>query len=132
MRSRSLSPRRLAAVAIARPRRVLAAWGAVVLVGFVLISGLLGSALTSDADVTSNPESKRAQDLIDERVPERDALDELVIVRSDEVTVTAPSFRERVASLADALGQSDSVEEVSSYLDPQGETLVSSDARATI
>jgi hypothetical protein len=48
-RSRSLSPRRLAAIAVARPRRVLAVWGVVALVGFVLIGGLLGSALSDDA-----------------------------------------------------------------------------------
>ena len=132
MRTPSLSPRRLAAIAVARPRRVLAVWGVVALIGFVLIGGLLGSALSSEADVTSNPESKQAQDLIDERFPDRDALDELVIVRSEEVTVTAPEFRERVASLSEDLGGSDSVEEVSSYLDPGGEVLVSSDANATI
>jgi RND superfamily putative drug exporter len=110
----------------------LAVWGVLALVSFVLIAGLLGSALTSEGDVTSNPESKRAQDLIDERVPERDALDEVVIVRSDEVTVTTAAFRERVGTLAEELGGSDSVEEVSSYLDPGGEILVSQDAHATI
>src|SRR5215218_7095391 len=109
MKSPSLSPRRLAAIAVARPRRMLAVWGVVALVGFVLIGGLLGSALSSEADVTSNPESKQAQDLIDERFPDRDALDELVIVRSEEVTVRAPEFRERVESLAEDLGESDSV-----------------------
>jgi putative drug exporter of the RND superfamily len=132
MRSRSLSPRRLAAIAVARPGRVLAVWGVVVLVGFALISGLLGSALSSEADVTSNPESKRAEDLIDARLPQREALDEVVIVRSDDVTVTSPAFRERVRSLAEELGASDSVEQVSSYLDPRGEALVAADGHATI
>src|SRR5687768_11413812 len=80
-----LSPRRLAAIAVGHPRRVLAVWGVVVLVGFGLISGLLESALSSEADVTSNSESKQAEELIDERFPDRDALDELVIVRSDEL-----------------------------------------------
>ena len=107
-------------------------WGVVVVIGFALISGLLGSALSSEADVTSNPESKQAQDLIDERFPERDALDELVVVSSDEVTVTSSAFSERVQSLAEELSGSDSVEEVSSYLDPGGEGLVSGDGRATI
>src|SRR5918996_1477149 len=132
MRSRSFSPRRLAAIAVARPRRVLAVWGVVALVGFVLIGGLLGTALSTEGDLTSNPESKRAQDLIDERFPERDHVDEVVIVRSDEVTVTAPAFRERVRSLVEELGRSKGVEEVSSYLDPRGEILVSQDAHATI
>ncbi|HWH98012.1 MAG TPA: MMPL family transporter, partial [Pseudolysinimonas sp.] len=107
-------------------------WGLVALVSFVLISGLLASALSSEADVTSNPESKQAQDLIDDRFPQRDALDELVIVRSDELTATAPAFRDRVQSLGDELGRSDSVEQVSSYLDPRGEALVSEDAHATV
>jgi putative drug exporter of the RND superfamily len=131
MRSR-LSPRRLAAVSVARPRRVLAVWGAVALVGFVLIGGLLGSALSSEGDVTNNPESKRAEELIDARLPERDALDELVIVRADEVTVTDPAFRERVRSLVERLAGSDSVADVSSYLDRGGEALVSSDGHATL
>jgi putative drug exporter of the RND superfamily len=132
MRSRSLSPRRLAAIAVARPRRVLAVWGLAALVSFGLISGLLGSALSSEADVTSNPESKRAQDLIDELFPERDALDELVVVRSDELTATDPAFRARARSLADELRGSDSVEQVATYLDPGGDALVSSDDQATI
>src|SRR5918995_2828195 len=131
-RSWRLSPRRLAAIAVARPRRVLAVWGAVALVGFVLIGGLLETALSSEGDVTSNPESKQAQDLIDERFPEREALDEVVIVRSEAVKVTAPAFTERVETLTEELGRSDSVEEVSSYLDPRGEVLVSQDAHATI
>ena len=131
MKGRSLSPRRLAAIAVARPRRMLAVWGLLVLVAFGLISGLLASALSSESDVTSNPESKQAQDLIDERVPERDALDELVIVRSDELTVDAPAFRERVESLADELAASDSVEKASDYLDG-GDLLVSADGHATL
>jgi RND superfamily putative drug exporter len=131
MRSR-LSPRRLAAISVARPRFVLAVWGVVALLGFVLIGGLLGSALSSESDVTNNPESKQAQNLIDARLPERDALDEVVIVRSDELTVSSPAFRARVRSLVERLEESDSVKAVSSYLDPRGEVLVSSDAHSTI
>ena len=111
---------------------MLAVWGAVALVGFLLIGGLLGSALSSEADVTSNPESKQARDLIDARLPERDALDELVIVRSEQLTATSAAFRERVRTLAERLRASDSVESVTSYLDPRGEGLVSSDGHSTI
>jgi hypothetical protein len=62
-----------------------------VVIGFLLIGALLGSALSSEGDVTSNPESKQAQELIDERLPQRDAVDEVVIVRSDRVGVTDPA-----------------------------------------
>jgi uncharacterized membrane protein YdfJ with MMPL/SSD domain len=127
-----LSPRRLAEVATARPRRMLLIWGGLVLVGFVLIGGFLGTALSSEGDVTSNPESKQAEELIDERFPERDPFDELVIVRSGELTVTAPAFRERVAGLAAELRRSGSVDEVSSYLDRGGAALVSRDRHATV
>ena len=111
---------------------MLLIWGGLVLVGFVLIGGFLGSALSSEGDVTSNPESKRAEELIDERFPERDPFDELVIVRSDELTVTAPAFRERVRTLAAELRRSGGVDEVSSYLDRGGAALVSRDGHATV
>jgi putative drug exporter of the RND superfamily len=110
----------------------LAVWAVVALAGFALISGLLGTALSSEGDVTSNPESKQAEDLIDGRFPERDALDEVVIVRSDEVTVTTSAFRERVRTLAEELRDSGSVKEVASYLDLRGDVFVSEDAQATI
>jgi putative drug exporter of the RND superfamily len=127
-----LSPRRLAEIATARPRRMLVIWAGLVLIGFVLIGGFLGSALSSEGDVTNNPESKRAEELIDEKLPGRDPFDELVIVRSDELTVTAPAFRERVLSLAGELRRSGAVDEVSTYLDRGGEALVSRDRHATV
>src|SRR5918999_2003659 len=92
-RTSRLSPRRLAESAVARPGRVLAVWGALVLLGFVLIGGLLGSALSSEGDVTSTPESKRAEQLIDERLPQGTDVDEVVIVSSRGARVTDPSVR---------------------------------------
>ena len=53
-------PRRLAAYATAHPKRVLAIWGLLALVGIGLTSGLLSSALTTDSGATSKPESLRA------------------------------------------------------------------------
>ena len=132
MTSRRLSPRRLAAIAVDRPRRVLAVWGVLVLVGFGLISGLLESALSSEADVTSSPESKQAEDLVDERFSERDALNELVIIRSEELTTDDPAFGERVESVSDELEGLDGVENVSSYLDGGDDLLISPDGHAAI
>ena len=132
MRPSRLSPRRLAEIAVARPVRVLAVWGALVLVGLLLSGVLLGSALTSEGDVTNNPESKRAEELLDDRLPQRDAVDEVVIVRSEQVQVTDPAFRRRVGSLVEQLRGDGSVAEVSSYLDPGGEALVSADSHAAI
>jgi hypothetical protein len=72
---------------------MLAIWAGLVLVGFALVGGFLGSALSSEGDVTSNPESKQAEELIDERFPQRDPVDELVVVRSDALTASAQAFR---------------------------------------
>src|SRR5919202_6107796 len=98
-----LGPRRLAEYATAHPKRVLSIWGLLAVLGIALTSGLLSSALTSDSGATSNPESLRAQDLIDERLPGSDALDELVIVRSDDLTVRDPAFATKVRGLAEQL-----------------------------
>jgi uncharacterized membrane protein YdfJ with MMPL/SSD domain len=111
---------------------MLVIWAGLVLVGFVLIGGFLGTALSSEGDVTNNPESKRAEELIDERLPRRDPFDELIIVRSDELTTNDGAFRERVRSLAAELRRSEGVAEVSSYLDRGGEALVSRDRHATV
>src|SRR5919202_2170706 len=101
-------PRRLAMYATAHPKRVLAVWGLLAVVGLGLTSGLLSSALTSDSGVTSKPESLRAQDLIDQRLPGSDALDELVVVRSERLTVGDAAFAAEVRRLAGKLrGQPD-------------------------
>ena len=51
----SFSTEGIARSCATHPKRTLAAWLVAVLVSFVVIALLLGSALTSDGDVTSNP-----------------------------------------------------------------------------
>lgn len=95
-------PRRLAMFATARPRLVLSVWGLIAVISIGVTGALLPSALSSGSDsgITSKPESERAQQLIDERLPGSDALDELVLVRSHRDRVTDAVFTARVAALA--------------------------------
>ena len=72
-----------------------------VLVSFVVIALLLGDALTSEGDVTSNPESKQAQKLIDESLPPEPTPSEIVVVRSDRYTVDEPEFQAQVRALGE-------------------------------
>ena len=72
------------------------------LVSFVVIALLLGDALTSDGDVTSNPESKQAEALIHEGFPPQPTPSEIVVVRSDRLTVDDPAFKAKVQSLSRA------------------------------
>ena len=132
MRRPRLGPRRLAELSIARPRRVVAIWAALFLVGALLAGGLLPSALITEDHVTNNPESQRAQQLIERRLPDHNAVDEVVIVRSDRALVSDPHFADHVRRLVDALGRTGAVRAISSYLHADGQELVSRDRHATI
>ena len=131
-RSSRFGPRGLAEIATRRPRAVLAAWGLIVLVSFGLIGTLLGSGLTSDSSLTNNPESARAQELIDARLAGRDAPDEVIVLRSEDAVVSDPAFEAHVRALVDEVRRGGSAARVSSYLDDGGTTLVSEDRHATV
>src|SRR5215210_8426146 len=97
----NLSTEGLARACAVHPKRTAAAWGAVVLVSFVVIALLLGNALTSEGDVTSSPDSKQAAALIRESFPPAPSPSEIVVVRSDRYTVDDPAFQARVRALGE-------------------------------
>jgi RND superfamily putative drug exporter len=104
-----------------------------VLSGF-LIMNLLGDALTTDADITTNPESKQARTLIEERLHGPQRVREIVIVQSQDATVDDPAFRSFVEGLyreVTALGP-DVVAGGTNYYQSGDESLVSADRRTTI
>jgi putative drug exporter of the RND superfamily len=127
-----LGPRRLAELSIARPRRVVAIWAVLFLVGVLLAAALLPSALITEDHVTNNPESQRAQRLIDQRLPDHNAVDEVVIVRSERALVSDPDFMAHVRRLVDALRRTGAARGIRSYLDVRGQELVARDRHATI
>ena len=128
--SSGFGPRRVAEFATRRPKRVLAMWGVVVLVSMGLVGTLLGSGLTSDSSLTNHPESDKAQQLIDQRLPGQDTVDEIIVVRSERLTVADPAFAARVRSLTRAIRANGGVTQTFTYLDPGGRILVSSDRHA--
>src|SRR5262249_59156597 len=72
--------------------------------------GVVGAAaglgdLTTEGRVTDNPDSLKAKSLIGQRVPHRQAATELVVVRSQRLTVNQPAYRAEVRRLA-AIGRS--------------------------
>src|SRR4051812_6266234 len=109
-------PRRLAEFATRRPGRVLAAWGIAVLVSLGLVGALLGSGLTSDASLTNHPESSAAKDLIDARLPQQNPVDEVIVVRSERLVVSDPTFAEQVRALM-TQARAGGARQISSYLD---------------
>jgi putative drug exporter of the RND superfamily len=131
-RASGFGPRRLAELATRRPGRVLAVWGVAVVVSLGLAGTLLGSGLTSESSLTNHPESDAAQKLIDARLPNQNAVDEVIVVRSERLVVSDPAFAAHVRALTVAARRGGGVQQISSYLDPGGQILVSADRHATV
>src|SRR4051794_40791147 len=84
--------RHLARACARRPKRTLLAWLGVIVVSIVCVA--LALDLSSEGDLTGNPESKRAAAIVFQRgLYERRPVDEIVIVRSERYTVAEPEFR---------------------------------------
>ena len=125
-------PRGLARACAVHPKRTLAVWVAAVLVSFVVIALLLGSALTSEGDVTSNPESKQAEALIRESFPPEPAPSEIVVVRSDRYTVDDLLSGRRCRRSASARRRSASSRKRRATTRSEDQSLVSKDRHATM
>ncbi|MEK7281274.1 MAG: MMPL family transporter [Chloroflexota bacterium] len=100
----------------------------------ILIITLLPNALTTESDFTTNPESKKADNLLKERLRGPRKASEIVIVRSKTLTVDNTAFQDFVTSLHRdimSLG-SDIVEGGVNYYLTSDKSLVSADRHATI
>src|SRR3972149_11226131 len=87
----NLSTEALARASARRPWLVVAAWAAVFAISIALISGLLSDALTNEVGFTNNPESKRGEILLEDRLRGPQKANEIVIVRSADTTGDAPA-----------------------------------------
>jgi RND superfamily putative drug exporter len=101
---RFLSTERLAGLSARRPRGVVAAWVLAFVAAVAIIATLLPSALTTDVHLTGDQESRRADVLLSERLPESQRVVESLVVHSPALTVDDPAFRAKVASLRAELG----------------------------
>jgi RND superfamily putative drug exporter len=102
-----LSPQSVALWSARRRFTVIAVWVALFLIGGVLTGRYLSGALTTRADFTNNPDSKQAQTLLEQRLTGPQRSNEVVIIRSQTSTVSAPAFRvevERLKAEVDGLG----------------------------
>jgi len=138
-----LNPEALARASSRHPWRTLGIW--VVLIasmGFVS-SQLLGDVLTQEFEFTNNPESVRAQQVIDERFSDGTevASTEFFIVQSDSLTVEDPAFEAAVRDLQADIselngellaGQPFTYYDLAEQSPDQAAGLVSRDARGTL
>jgi uncharacterized membrane protein YdfJ with MMPL/SSD domain len=123
---------RLARAAAAHPWRVIGVWAAVIVLSFGAIALLLGDTLTSEGDVTTSTESKRAEDIAARSFPRRsqDFVSDIVVVRSTTLTAVDPTFRKRVETLATQLRRDGAVNATTFY-ESHDTRLISADRHAT-
>ena len=83
--------RRLTNWSALHPWRVLAAWGVAVFVGIGLTAAFIGD-LTTESQVTNNPESEQAYELMGSRIPfdPDDEVNELIVVHSPSFAADRP------------------------------------------
>jgi RND superfamily putative drug exporter len=125
---------RLARASSARPWRTLALWGVAIVLSVAAIAALLGSTLTTDAEMTNDPESYRAYDLIGEHFPpSTDYVNELVVVHSPTREVGDAAFRSRVTELASVIAETGVVQEpVRTFYSTSEPTLVAPTRHTTV
>ena len=122
---------RLARACAARPWRTIGAWLLAIVVGAVGAAAGLGE-LTTEGEVTNNPDSIKAERLIEQRLPDRRAPTEMVVVRSERLTVDQPPFRAEVRRLADIARSTGQVAGAQIYYQRADPSLVSSDRHALL
>jgi RND superfamily putative drug exporter len=104
---------------------------------FVLAFGVIATLLelTSEGSVTSNPESERGYAAIGRHFPpdpESEYVNELVLVRSEQLTVADPAFRRKVAEILSEVQASGVAHNATSYYESGDASLVSPSRRATL
>jgi len=107
--SLDLSTEGLARTSAQHPWRIIVVWFVVIVVAIVLTSAWLADALTTEFKFTNNPDSMRADKLLEDRLRGPKKANDIVIVESDTLTVDDPAFKERVESLFQQLMAVESV-----------------------
>jgi putative drug exporter of the RND superfamily len=124
---------RISRACAAHPWRTFAAWGAA-LVASVLCLVFLMTGLTTEATLANDPESVRAEDVIERAFPsQRDgAVTDLAVVRSEQLTVDDARFRRFVEGFADDARASEAIGGLRTWYDTRDDSLVSADRHATL
>ena len=124
---------RLARASSRHPWRVFGAWIGAIVVALAAAAVFLPGNLTTNGHVTGTPESKRAEDLFGTRFPpDRNGVDELIVVRSEAQSVDRPEFKAFVDDLVAKGEATGVVYRASVYYSTRDPRLVSRDRHATL
>jgi RND superfamily putative drug exporter len=131
----TFSSGRIARGCARRPWTTLVAWAVALVLAIGASATLLGSALTSEGAVTSNPESEQGYALIGRHFPpdpREEYVNEFVLVRSARLTADDPAFRRKVEDVLGAVRASGAVHNARAYFEGDDGTLVAPGRHATV
>ena len=116
-----------------RPGRTFAAWGLVLLGSFAALAFAL-TGFTTQSSPTNNPQSERAHDRLAAAFPTdpQHTVTDLVVVRSDRLTVDDQDFRTFVENLTQTGLRSGALLSAQTYYDTKDASTVSADRHATL
>jgi len=128
-----LNPESLARASSLQPWRVVVAWIAIIVSASIASGLFLSDALTTDFDFTDDPESKRAEVLLEERLRGPETFSETVVVTSTSITANDPAFDAYVGELAGAITAMgpDKIQSVFA-VGPDGQPIISPDGRSRL
>ena len=128
-----LSTERLARASASHPWRVILLWVALFVTAGALSNQLFAESVTSEFNLIGTFESKQAKELLEERLRGPRQFADIVIVKSETITVDDPAFRQAVDAVVgavQALGP-EIVEDIETFYDNGEETQVSDNRQAT-
>ena len=131
---RILSTESLARICGQRPWLTIGIWLLALILSVVLIALFLGDAMTSDIEFSNNPDSQQAETLLEERMHQEFQANEIIIIRSETLSVDDQAFQSLVELIQIEIAGlgSDVIDSVINYYLTGEESLVSSDRHTTI
>ena len=134
MATKRSTTERLARASSKHPWITLGAWVLTVVVAVMLSGALLGQALTTGSGFINEPDSKRAEELIQRHLSVPTNAAEVVIVRSESATADDPAFEAYVSGLQQRVTDlgPEVVDGTASYLDTPDPSVVSKDGHSAL
>ena len=99
----NLSTEAIARRSARRPWITIGIWVLVIIIALALRAALFEDAITTEFAFTNDPDSKKADDLLEDRLRGPTATSEIIIVQSESMTVDTPAFQELVEGLFEKL-----------------------------
>ena len=116
------------------PWRTIGIWAVVLVASFMLVGALLSDALTTEARLTNMPDSRRGQELLEDRLRGPFKANEAIVITSDTLTVDSEAFKayvQGISSEVTGLGP-EVIERSTNFYETNDPTMVSADRRSTL